>query len=62
MIPCSASTTAGSVARGADIKHYIKLGQAGAGFLIGRAGGVLIDEVDKADIEFPNDLLNELDE
>lgn len=45
-----------------DIQHYIKLGKLGEAFSASEQGVVLIDEVDKADIEFPNDLLNELDE
>jgi MoxR-like ATPase len=46
----------------ADIKHYIKLGKLGQAFAAKEQLVLLIDEVDKADIEFPNDLLNELDE
>jgi MoxR-like ATPase len=46
----------------ADIKHYIKLGKLGQAFAAPEQVVLLIDEVDKADIEFPNDLLNELDE
>jgi MoxR-like ATPase len=45
-----------------DIKHYIKLGKLGQAFASAEQLVLLIDEVDKADIEFPNDLLNELDE
>ncbi|MFC1904542.1 AAA family ATPase [Chloroflexota bacterium] len=45
-----------------DIKHYIKLGKLGQAFSSAEQVVLLIDEVDKADIEFPNDLLNELDE
>jgi len=45
-----------------DIKHYIKLGKLGQAFASPEQLVLLIDEVDKADIEFPNDLLNELDE
>ncbi len=45
-----------------DIKQYIKLGKLGQAFGAPERGVLLIDEVDKADIEFPNDLLNELDE
>jgi MoxR-like ATPase len=45
-----------------DIKHYIKLGKLGQAFIAPEQVVLLIDEVDKADIEFPNDLLNELDE
>jgi len=46
----------------ADIKQYIKLGKLGQAFTSPKLVVLLIDEVDKADIEFPNDLLNELDE
>jgi MoxR-like ATPase len=45
-----------------DIGHYIKLGPLGRAFSSADRIVVLIDEVDKADIEFPNDLLSELDE
>ena len=45
-----------------DIKQYIKLGKLGQAFTAPEQVVLLIDEVDKADIEFPNDLLNELDE
>ena len=45
-----------------DIKQYIKLGQLGEAFASEDQVVLLIDEVDKADIECPNDLLNELDE
>jgi MoxR-like ATPase len=45
-----------------DIKRYIKLGKLGEAFASPEQVVVLIDEIDKADIEFPNDLLNELDE
>jgi len=44
-----------------DIRHYIKLGPLGRAFSAASANVILIDEVDKADIEFPNDLLHELD-
>ncbi len=44
-----------------DIRHYIKLGPLGRAFSAPSAQVLLIDEVDKADIEFPNDLLHELD-
>jgi len=46
----------------ADIAHYIKLGKLGEVFTSERRCVLLIDEVDKADIEFPNDLLWELDQ
>ncbi len=45
-----------------DIKRYIQLGQLGQAFVSQERVVLLIDEVDKADLEFPNDLLNELDE
>ncbi len=44
-----------------DIKHYIKLGQLGEAFNQDEQVILLIDEIDKADLEFPNDLLWELD-
>jgi len=45
----------------ADISHYIKMGRLGEAFLSPDQVVLLIDEIDKADIEFPNDLLWELD-
>jgi MoxR-like ATPase len=45
-----------------DIKQYIKKGKLGQAFTSSEQVVLLIDEIDKADIEFPNDLLNELDE
>ena len=45
-----------------DIKQYIKLGKLGQAFTSPEQVVLLIDEVDKADVEFPNDLLNEIDE
>jgi MoxR-like ATPase len=44
-----------------DIRHYIKLGPLGRAFSAKERLVLLIDEVDKADLEFPNDLLHELD-
>lgn len=44
-----------------DIARYIKLGKLGEAFSDEENIVLLIDEVDKADIEFPNDLLWELD-
>jgi len=44
-----------------DIRRYIKLGPLGRAFSSEQRVVLLIDEVDKADIEFPNDLLHELD-
>lgn len=45
-----------------DIRQYIKLGKLGQAFTAKEQVVLLIDEIDKADLEFPNDLLNELDE
>ena len=45
-----------------DIRQYIKLGKLGQSFRSDERVILLIDEIDKADVEFPNDLLNELDE
>ncbi len=44
-----------------DIERYIKLGPLGTALAAESRVVLLIDEVDKADIEFPNDLLMELD-
>jgi MoxR-like ATPase len=44
-----------------DVRHYIKMGPLGRAFAAKDRVVLLIDEVDKADIEFPNDLLHELD-
>jgi MoxR-like ATPase len=44
-----------------DIRRYIKLGPMGRAFKAHQPTVLLIDEVDKADVEFPNDLLHELD-
>jgi MoxR-like ATPase len=46
----------------ADIRRYIKLGPLGQAFAAMERHVLLIDEIDKADLEFPNDLLRELDE
>jgi len=45
-----------------DISHYIKLGKLGEAFDSDEQVVLLIDEIDKADLEFPNDLLWELDQ
>ncbi|MEI8215790.1 MAG: MoxR family ATPase [Eubacteriales bacterium] len=45
----------------ADIGKYIKLGKLGEAFTDEEQVVLLIDEIDKADLEFPNDLLWELD-
>ena len=44
-----------------DIANYISRGKLWEAFTGGEAPVLLIDEIDKADIEFPNDLLLELD-
>lgn len=44
-----------------DIGKYIRLGKLGEAFQRHKQTVLLIDEIDKADIEFPNDLLWELD-
>jgi MoxR-like ATPase len=44
-----------------DIRRYIKLGPLGQALKAPKRLVLLIDEVDKADLEFPNDLLHELD-
>jgi len=44
-----------------DIASYIKLGPLGRALASDRRVVLLIDEIDKADVEFPNDLLLELD-
>jgi MoxR-like ATPase len=44
-----------------DIKNYIKRGKLWDAFASPTLPVLLIDEIDKADIEFPNDLLQELD-
>jgi len=48
-------------ARVADIKNYIIRGKLWEAFDCNVRPVLLIDEIDKADIEFPNDLLRELD-
>ncbi len=45
-----------------DIARYIKLGKLGEAFSSDVQVVLLIDEIDKADLEFPNDLLWELDQ
>jgi MoxR-like ATPase len=44
-----------------DIRQYIRLGPLGQAFKSEARAVLLIDEIDKADLEFPNDLLHELD-
>jgi MoxR-like ATPase len=48
-------------AKVSDIKNYIKRGKLWEAFASEQRPVLLIDEIDKADIEFPNDLLLELD-
>jgi MoxR-like ATPase len=48
-------------ARVSDIANYIKRGRLWDAFTCAERPVLLIDEIDKADIEFPNDLLLELD-
>ena len=45
-----------------DIRNYIKRGKLWDAFVADERVVLLIDEIDKADIEFPNDLLTELDQ
>ena len=45
-----------------NIRSYIKMGPLGQAFSSNEQVVLLIDEIDKADVEFPNDLLRELDE
>ena len=44
-----------------DVEKYVKLGKLGEAFTAEEQVILLIDEIDKADLEFPNDLLWELD-
>lgn len=44
-----------------DINKYIRMGPLGESFAATERKVLLIDEIDKADLEFPNDLLHELD-
>ena len=45
-----------------DIRSYIRLGPLGRVFRAESRQVLLIDEIDKADLEFPNDILREIDE
>ena len=45
-----------------NIRRYIKLGPLGRVFSAPKRQVLLIDEIDKADLEFPNDILLEIDE
>ena len=44
-----------------QVEKYVKLGKLGEAFTSEEQAVLLIDEIDKADLEFPNDLLWELD-
>ena len=57
-----ARSTGGGGSEVADIRSYIRMGVLGRAFQSDRRAVVLIDEIDKADIDFPNDLLLEMDE
>jgi MoxR-like ATPase len=48
-------------ARVHDVRNYLKRGKLWEAFTADQKVVLLIDEIDKADIEFPNDLLQELD-
>ncbi|MGV6819676.1 MAG: AAA family ATPase [Parvularcula sp.] len=48
-------------ARATDVSNYIRRGKLWTAFTSDQRPILLIDEIDKADIEFPNDLLQELD-
>jgi MoxR-like ATPase len=50
-----------SHSRAADASNYVAYGPLGRAIIEGRRRVVLIDEIDKAPRDFPNDLLNELD-
>lgn len=45
-----------------NLRAYIRMGPLGKAFASANRQVLLIDEIDKADLEFPNDLLRELDE
>src|SRR5215203_164774 len=47
--------------RVSDIRNYIRPGKVWEAFTADEPVALLIDEIDKADIEFPNDLLREID-
>ncbi|XXY47158.1 MoxR family ATPase [Sorangium sp. So ce269] len=57
-----AQLIAARLAEPRDDRSYVRLGPLGQAFLAEQPAVVLIDEIDKADIDFPNDLLVELDE
>lgn len=51
-----------AISRARNPKSYVKMGALGRAFQNHKRTIVLIDEIDKADLDFPNDLLLELDE
>ncbi|WP_437310775.1 AAA family ATPase [Sorangium sp. So ce388] len=57
-----AQLIAARLAEPRDDRSYVRLGPLGQAFVAEQPAVVLIDEIDKADIDFPNDLLVELDE
>jgi MoxR-like ATPase len=59
--PCRGCATRNSATRVHDISNYIVKGKLWEAFDADQQVVLLIDEIDKADIEFPNDLLLELD-
>ncbi|WP_414568323.1 AAA family ATPase [Nostoc sp. CCY 9925] len=61
-LAASGSLTREEKQRFDDPTSYIRLGALGRAFVNPKRTVVLIDEIDKADIDFPNDLLLELDE
>lgn len=61
-LAASGSLTIEEKKRFDDPSSYIRLGPLGRAFINSKRTVVLIDEIDKADIDFPNDLLVELDE
>jgi MoxR-like ATPase len=61
-LAASGSLTLAEKQRFDDPSAYVRLGPLGRAFSNPRRTVVLIDEIDKADIDFPNDLLIELDE
>lgn len=63
-IPKDSNSVNGEKTKKLNIKNFIKLGPLGRAIARAQAGRrsvVLIDEIDKADLDFPNDLLYELD-
>ncbi len=61
-LAASGSLTTEEKKRFDEPTSYIRLGPLGRGFTNPKRSVILIDEIDKADIDFPNDLLLELDE